>query len=309
VHPLPNLSSELGVDLWIKRDDLTGFALGGNKARKLEYLAPAIRTSGATHVVTCGSLQSNFVRQMGGLGLLEGFHVTAVVMEMPYEGDAKPSGLSVGALGGNTAIDEVMGVNLILIPDGTWDELALAAHKEAERLRASGLKVYEVPVGGSVPQGVYGFLKAGEGLERQVDEPFDSVVTASSSGSTQTGLAMWFKGTDTRVIGIACDPEPELPHDLAALSAQLCTLLDWGEALKAEDLEFLLDWVGPGYNIPSKAGAEAMETLMRKEGILLDPIYSGKAFAGLLDLIKSGTIGGRICFWHTGGIPTLFAHA
>lgn len=297
------------MDLWIKRDDLTGFALGGNKARKLEYLAPAIKESGATHVVTCGSLQSNFVRQMGGLGLMDGFDVTAVVMEMPYEGAAKPVGGSVGALGGNAALDEVMGVNLLLIPDGTWDELAAAAHREAEILRRSGINVYEVPVGGSVPQGVYGFLKAGEELEQQAEKPFDFVVTASSSGSTQTGLAMWFRGSATRVIGIACDPEPELPHDLAELSSQLCTLLDWGEPLKPEDLEFLLDWVGPGYNIPSSAGWNAMEILMKKEGILLDPIYSGKAFAGLLDLVESGAIGGRVCFWHTGGIPTLFAHS
>lgn len=283
--------------------------MGGNKARKLEYLAPAIKASGATHVVTCGSLQSNFVRQMGGLGLLEGFSVTAVVMEVPYEGESRPSGVTVGHKGGNRAIDEAMGVQLHLIPDGTWDDLAEAAHSEAERLKAAGQTVYEVPVGGSVPQGVYGFLKAGEELEGQTDRPFDFIITASSSGSTQTGLAMWFRGSQTRVIGIACDPEPELPHDLAHLSAQLCTLLDWGEPLEADELEFLLDWVGPGYNIPSEAGAEAMRALMMKEGILLDPIYSGKAFAGLMDLIKSGTIGGRICFWHTGGIPTLFAHS
>ncbi len=308
LHPLPVLSQQLGIDLWIKRDDLNGFALGGNKARKLEYLAPAILESGASHVVTCGSLQSNFIRQMGVLGIMSGFHVTAAVMEMPFDAAAGHPGCSVGEKGGNVLIDQMSGVDLVLQPDGTWEELADAAANEAERLRRQGHKVYEIPVGGSTPQGVYGFLKAGEEIENQTDLPFDAIVTASSSGSTQTGLAQWFAGSSTRIVGIGCDPEPELPHDLADLSAQLCELLQWGTPLLASDLEFHLDWVGPGYNVPSQEGEDAAYRLMETEGIFVDPIYSGKAFAGLLGLAESGRLRGRVCFWHTGGIPTLFAH-
>ena len=137
-------------------------------------------------------------------------------------------------------------------------------------------------------------------------EPFDFVISASSSGSTQTGLQYGFHKGPTRYIGVACDPEPELVQEFAALAGKLDELLEEEKGLTVKDFRFDLRFVGDGYGIPSEEGNRAIEYLARREGIFLDPIYSGKAFAGLLHMARNGEIDGRVCFWHTGGTPTLF---
>ena len=302
LHRLDRMSDELGLDLWIKRDDLTGFAMGGNKGRKLEYLIADAK--GYDVVVTCGAAQSNFVRQLGAACAVAGIGCVAAVMDLPYEDAPLPSGVErLRPEVGNPQLNALFGVEIHPFPDGPWETLYAHAEAIAKSLESAGRRVYRIPIGGSSPLGAYAFYRAAE----EIPADFDHLVTASSSGSTQTGLAYAFHGTRTRVLGICADPEPEIAEDFAALGDGLADLLDLPFRLRSDDYRLALDFVGPGYGVPSAAGDAAIRRLARAEGILLDPIYSGKAFAGLLALAERGEIAGRVLFWHTGGLPALFA--
>ena len=291
----------MGIDLWIKRDDMTGFAGGGNKGRKLEYLMGQAKAMGATAVVSCGASQSNFVRQLGAACSVLGMRCAVATMDAPYETlDRKVSGTL--SQGGNVDLDQWFGIERHVFADGTWEELEAQADGIVRVLEDAGETVLRVPLGGSSVGAVHAFVEAG----REVDGEFDWVVTASSSGSTHVGLAHAFRGTGTKVLGVSADPEPEILDDLVDLSARYAVAFG-GEALGREEILFSLDYVGSGYGVPSEAGQDAMRLMAMREGILLDPIYSGKAFAGLVDLVGRGEIGGRVLFWHTGGLPGLFA--
>ncbi len=302
LHPLPRLSEELGIDLWIKRDDLTGFAFGGNKGRKLEYLLGEAVAKGYDTIVTCGSAQSNFIRQLATGCAMLGIRFIAVVMQLPYEYEPAEGGMKTE--GGNLLLDELAGAEIRLIPNDNWDVLMAASTALRQEQEAQGRKVFEIPIGGSSPQGAYAFYEAAS----ELTETFDLVVSASSSGSTQTGLTYAFHGSETRYIGVACDPEPEMVHEFVALAAQLDELTGKNLRLTAADFVYDLRFVGPGYGVPSDGSLSAIRTLAQREGIFLDPIYTGKAFHGLLEMAKNGELKGKkVCFWHTGGTPALFA--
>lgn len=296
------MSSELGLDLWIKRDDLTGFAMGGNKGRKLEYLMADVAASKAGVVTTCGASQSNFIRQLGAACSVMGIRCVAAVMEMPF--DLEPAHCKAAVLGGNVLLGEILGIEARVYPDGTWEELYDLAEQIAVEYEAQGDSVYRIPVGGSSPLGAYAFYRAADEIEGK----FDAIVFASSSGSTHTGLAFAYAGTKTRVLGIACDPEPAIAEDFAELAAGLLEIVPEGPVLKPVDYDLDFSFVGPGYGVPSEAGNRAIELLARSEGIFLDPIYSGKAFAGLIHLAETGALAGKVLFWHTGGIPAIFTY-
>ena len=296
------MSEKLGLDLWIKRDDLTGFALGGNKGRKLEYLVADALAARAEVVVTCGAAQSNFVRQLGAACAVAGLRLVAATMDLPYE-EERPRVRGLNGSIGNPQLNALFGVETHPFPDGPWE--ALYAHAEAlasERER-KGERVYRIPIGGSSPLGAYAFYQAA----KELPEGFDLIVTASSSGSTQTGLLYAFHSTKTGVLGVCADPEPEIADDFTELGYGLASLLELPDRLPPRAYRLTFDFVGRGYGVPSEAGDAAVETLARTEGILLDPIYSGKAFAALIALAEKGEIAGRVLFWHTGGLPTLFA--
>jgi len=305
LHRLDQASADLGVDLWIKRDDLTGFALGGNKGRKLEYLMADAVASGASRVVTCGSLQSNFVRQLGAAASVLGMSCSAVVMELPYDTPAgKPEAVPQIHESGNVLIDDFLGVELKVLPDGDWELLFAAAEALAQEKEKAGEKVYRIPVGGSSPLGAYAYYRAADELRGH--PKFDYVIVACSSGSTLTGLGYAFHGSPTRVIGISCDPEPALIDVLGELGEGLREWVDVGD-VATEYWDLRMEYVGPGYGVPSLEGNAAIHYLAKAEGVFLDPIYTAKAFAGLKDLVIRRQIKGRILFWHTGGIPSLFA--
>lgn len=303
LHRLERASVDLGVDLWIKRDDLTGFAMGGNKGRKLEYLLADIIEQKAEAVVTCGAAQSNFVRQLGAACAYVGIECHAVVMGLPFE-DAPPAEKGLSDQGGNIRLDEILGVKLRRVPDDTWESLYAQAEDLALALEAEGKRVYRIPVGGSSPLGAYGFFRAANELQGQLSN-IDAIFFASSSGSTHTGLLMGLRHNRTRVIGVASDPEPEIAEDFAALGRGLAELLRTPPP-NASSYELDFNFVGPGYGIPSAEGNQALEYLARREGIFLDPIYSAKAFACLRARAPEFA-GKRVVFWHTGGTPALFA--
>lgn len=303
-HRLPRFSEELGLDLWIKRDDLTGFALGGNKGRKLEYLMPQILASGARVVVTNGAIQSNFLRHLAVACAMYGIHVAAVVMALPHEPGRKPEG-DPPVRGGNRTLCDMVGIDLRLMEDGTWDELEDAAKELAAEYRQAGHKVFEIPVGGSSGVSAFAFFKAAE--EISAAPPFDFVLVATGSGSTQTGLAYALKPVKTKVIGICSDPEPELVDHMARLSAELEAIVGLNRRQSAEEFYLDTEFAAPGYGMPSQTGMAAMRWMARKEGIFLDPIYTAKAFDALLEYAAKGILKGRVLFWHTGGGPGIFA--
>lgn len=302
-HRLDRASAILGIDLWIKRDDLTGFAGGGNKGRKLEYLIGQALADGVEVIVSCGALQSNFLRQLAAACSCAGIHAAAVVMEEPFEyGPAPFEG--IGRENGNVRLDQLFGLEMVEIENDTWDHLFDEMERVASEFEDRGKKVMRIPVGGSAWQGAYAFAEAAEEVR---EFGFDEIIFASSSGSTQVGLAYAFAGSQTKITGIACDPEPELPNDFAKLAAELDSALGRSVGLQASDFHFDLGYVGDGYGIPSEAGDEALTWLARTEGILLDPVYSAKAFSAIIDRAKRGELPGMILFWHTGGVPALFA--
>jgi len=306
LHRLPRVSEQLGLDIWIKRDDLTGLAFGGNKARKLEYLMADVIKAKAEVVVTCGSMQSNFIRQLGAACSMFGIRCVAAVMELPFEHEQPPKPSSENLHSGNVLLDNWLGVELEVFPDGEWEALFAAAEAIWERFRGEGKSAYLIPVGGSSPLGAMGFYRAAEEVLHQKPD-IRTIVTASSSGSTQVGLSLGLRNRGVRVVGIGCDPEPEIVHDYARLCQWTCDMFSLGDSIAAAELELNQNFVGPGYGVPSQEGQSAIECLARTEGIFLDPVYSAKAFAGLLSLAAQKELEGPIVFWHTGGTPALFA--
>ncbi|MBL8087023.1 MAG: D-cysteine desulfhydrase family protein [Chthonomonas sp.] len=300
-HRLERASQQLGIDLWIKRDDLTGFALGGNKGRKLEYLMAQAMADGCDTIVTCGATESNFIRQLAAACAVCGIRCVAVVMETPYEdGFAPPTTPHTGI--GNPTITQLFGADIHVLPNGTWDALFAAMDAKSAELQRGGANVHTIPIGGSSGLGAYAFLQAADELPA-----CDVIVCPTSSGSTLAGLQLAFEGFATRVIGIAADPEPALKDDVLRVANELRALLELPE-VDASTFDLRREFVGPGYGVPSAEGDAALRWLAQTEGILLDPIYSAKAFAGLLDMAKRGDFNGEtVVFWHTGGIPALWA--
>lgn len=298
---MPRLSADLGIDLWIKRDDLTGFGGGGNKGRKLEFLMPQVVASGADVVVTCGATSSNFVRQLGAACAMLGLGCEAVVMDAPFEPGFPRASAPPLAEGGNEVLNDLFGVVRHRLPDGSWDELFEGAAHHAAALRGRGRRVFELRIGGSSAEGAYAFALAAN----EIPDGFDWVVVASSSGSTLAGLAPTLQTRGMRVVGISADPEEENRDDVLRLAREATARFGL-PSLTSIDLRF--DYVGEGYGVASDAGQAASRQMARREGIVLDPVYSAKAFAGLLDLVARGELTGRGLFWHTGGLPSVFGH-
>lgn len=307
LHSLPRASEDLGIDLWIKRDDLTGFAGGGNKGRKLEYLLADVLQSGKRKVVTLGSTQSNFVRQCAAVCAMYGLEFHGVVMDWPYPDEprmTKPQGWpDTSAETGNLLLDRWLGAHIHRLPDGTFEELDSAARELAQNEDA-----YFIPGGGSCGVGALGFVAAAYELMQQ-DPTFDTVISASGSGGTQTGLTYAFAkmGMGKRHIGVCTDDEPEMVHDFAAIATEIDDIFGDPLRLTADDFDLRLDYCGRGYGVPTQESTDAIRYLARREGIFLDPVYTGKALAGVIDMAKKGELSGRVVFWHTGGFPGLFA--
>jgi D-cysteine desulfhydrase family pyridoxal phosphate-dependent enzyme len=285
----PRLSAALGARILIKRDDLTGLALGGNKARKLVFLLQDAIEKGCDTLVTAGGAQSNHARMTAA---------AAARMKMACHlvlGGATPDRLS-----GNLVLDELFGAELHFTGTDDW----AVWQSEVKRLAGElGPRAYPVPIGGSTPVGALGYLYAADELISQMPEPPDWVVVGSSSGGTQAGLLAGLPPS-VRVLGIeVARPSPlsEIVPRLAAQTAELA-----GRATPGFELH-LADHTGEYYAAFTDECRDAMRFAARTEGLVLDPVYSGKAMAGLIAAVREKRIGGTIVFWHTGGAPALFA--
>ncbi|TBU97549.1 D-cysteine desulfhydrase [Phytopseudomonas dryadis] len=304
---LERLSRHLGRDVHIKRDDLTPFALGGNKARKLEFLGADALGRQADTLITAGAIQSNHVRQTAALAAQLGLACLAL-LENPIA-SADPNYLH----NGNRLLLELFATRVEAVASLDDADGLLAAR--AERLRATGKRPYVVPIGGSNALGTLGYVKAGLELAEQISAAgmaVSAVVLASGSGATHAGVALALAHVlpQVKVIGVtvsrSADAQRLKVAGLVQRSAELLGI-DVPETLH---LELWDGYFAPRYGEPNAGTLDAIRLLAGSEGLLLDPVYTGKAFAGLLDGLRTGTLAGdgALVFLHTGGSPALFAY-
>jgi len=308
LEPLTHLSKHLGgPELWIKRDDLTGLTGGGNKTRKLEFLVADAMAKGADTLITVGAPQSNHCRLTLAAAVREGLKCRLVIEER-VPGTYDPHGT------GNNLLFDLLGVESIT-PVKAGADLAGEMQAIAEQLSSEGRKGYVIPGGGSNPLGALGYVACAEELMAQSFEQgvaFDQAVCASGSAGTHAGFLVGLLGVNAHipVTGINVrrprDVQEGNVHALAEATAELIG----APSVKREAVVALDEWVGPGYSIPTDAMVEAVRLLARLEGVLLDPVYTGKAMAGLIALVRRGHFkaGERVVFLHTGGSPALYAY-
>jgi D-cysteine desulfhydrase family pyridoxal phosphate-dependent enzyme len=304
---LPNFSTSLnGPDIWIKRDDCTGFALGGNKVRKLEFLMAEALAQKATVIVTAGGTQSNHVRQTAAAASYLGMACHCVLERVRTDDLYEENG--------NALLDRLFGAVPRYIGKDADMDAAMAAL--AAELTAAGEAVYVVPVGGSNALGARGYVACAFELSaqfREQDVHPGLIVLASGSAGTQAGLlvGLALAGLEIPVLGMCVSrPGPEQQEKVKALVTDVCTLL--GRPDLADVIEVICDgaYVGPGYGVETPEMGTAVRQLARTEGIFLDPVYTGKAMAGLIDYSATGKLSGAgsVVFLHTGGTPALFVY-
>lgn len=309
LEPLDNLSRELGGPrIWIKRDDCTVVATGGNKVRKLEYLAGEARALGCDHLITQGAVQSNHVRQTAAVARRIGMTCSALLEHRIETNDRDYLG------SGNVLLDQLFGCELEYRPGGADMQAELEA--AAEKLRAAGRKPYVIPGGGSNRVGALGYVGCAQELVQQADEMglrIDRVVTATGSAGTHAGLVVGLEGVNAGIpvlgIGVRAPRERQEAnvHRLAEATADYVGVR--GGIARAAVVANC-DYIGGGYGVPTEGMLEAVRMLARLEGVLLDPVYSGKAMAGLIDLIRKGQIPAseNVVFLHTGGAVGLYGY-
>ena len=292
LYRLPNISRELGTNVWIKRDDLCGVALGGNKVRKLEYLLADARRQGYDLVMTTGQAQSNHAMLTATCALRMGMDCILVL---------KKRGIT--ARRGNQVLNYLMGVEVRYVDTDSYDEI----YAEMDRIgRELGRKVYKIPCGGSNALGSLGYIDCMKEISES-GQHFDHLVCACGSGGTAAGSVLGAKLylPDTRVMCAMVDSDP-FDVIVPRIMRESADLLGVDVEIPVPDL---LDMCGAGYSIPSQEGNEAIAMMLRQEGIVLDTCYTGKAFAGLIRRARAGAYRpeDNVLFLHTGGAGGLFA--
>ena len=294
LEPAPRLAVAIGLgpdDLWIKRDDLTGLGGGGNKIRKLEWTVAAAMAAGADTLVTTGAPQSNHARLTAAAAARAGM---AAVLVFPGDGADSHSG--------NIALDGLFGARIAWAGDVDHDALSHTAETVVAELRAQGARPALIPFGGSSALGARGYLEAGRELLGQAPD-LHTVVVALGSGGTMAGLVAAL-GSDA-VLGVHTGALEDPGPVVAEFAGQISDI-----EVATEQLRVRLDQVGAGYGQLTAPTAEAILLAARTEGIVLDPVYTGRAMAGLVAAVADGTVerGRKIVFLHTGGLPGLFGH-
>jgi 1-aminocyclopropane-1-carboxylate deaminase/D-cysteine desulfhydrase-like pyridoxal-dependent ACC family enzyme len=285
VDDAPRLSDALGINVCFKRDDLTGLALGGNKARKLTRLCDDALARGCDVLVTGGGVQSNHVRQTAAAAARLGLDVHVVLGGATENDLAAPSG--------NVLLDLLLGASIEPIDTDDYDAMEHAITDAAAKLGGEGRTPYAIPIGGAAPPGVAAYADAARELRAQRPD-VDVVFVADGSGGTHAGL---LAGGAPRVIGVDVGTRPDLDDAVARMSDTNVTP------------EIDHDHVGPGYGAAAERTIAALQLAARTEGLVLDPVYTGKAMAALITWAREGRLAAAtsVCFWHTGGQPALFA--
>jgi len=303
---LPRLTRELdGPNIWIKRDDLLGLAGGGNKTRKLEFLVADALSQGADTLITCGAVQSNHCRLTLAAACKEGLACHLVIEE-------RVSGSYNAKASGNNFLFQLMGAASVTVVPGGSNNIMDAMGRVAETVSKQGGKPYIIPVGGSNAVGTMGYVACAEEIMTQAFDiglNIDCVICTSGSGGTHAGLTVGFWGNHTGipVVGINISRPNETQRPIICTDAQ-ATAKRFNLDFPEEIIECVEDYVGPGYSLPTPEMLEAVILMARTEAILLDPIYTGKSFAGLIGLIRQGRFAKNenIVFIHTGGSPALY---
>jgi D-cysteine desulfhydrase family pyridoxal phosphate-dependent enzyme len=299
IEHLPRLSRSLGgPQIWIKRDDQTGLALGGNKTRKLEYLLADAKNKGRELLLTRGAGQSNHCRQTAAAAARSGFKCKLIL-----------KGSSPLNVTGNLLLDDLFGAEVVWAGADDPEDKLQSEFKSAED---AGLKPYLIPYGGSNELGVYAYAAAMEELSDQ-DTNFDRIVFASSSGGTQAGLILGahLVGFEGKILGISVDePASALRERIGRLIMETAAWLNVGIEISDGDILVEDGFIGEGYAILSDVEREAITSFAQNEGILLDPVYTGRAAGAMMELIRRGEISKdeRVLFWHTGGTPAIFVY-
>lgn len=291
-----------GLRILAKRDDQTGLAMGGNKARKLEFLIADALARGADTVLTVGGPQSNHVRQTAAAANMYGLRSVLILRgTSPFQWD------------GNLLLDDLLGAEVRWAGDRPLEEAMSDVASEEE---STGHRPYAIPLGGSTPVGAAGYVAAMEELMGQLEglrTPVDAIVLPTGSVGTQAGIVVGAKalGFEGQVVGISVSAEADVVRRLLGELAP-ATAQSLGLDIQFDDRDFIVydDYLGGGYGVLGAPEQEAIRVVARLEGVLLDPVYTGRAMAGLLDLSSKGVFqsGQTILFWHTGGTAALFAY-
>lgn len=303
IQELERLRRALGPGcprLVMKRDDLLAFGAGGNKVRKMQTVTAEAIAGGYDTLITCGGVQSNHARVTAAAGAALGFRVILVA------NGARPQTLT-----GNARLNALFGADVRYV--ASRDERAPAMDEIARELRASGQRPMVVPLGASTPLGALGFARAVEELAASPERP-NAIVHSTSSGGTQAGLIVGSAlfGLRHEIIGVSADdPSAALGATISALVTGAADLLGARPETTGANADVVVDdaFVGDGYGVPTPASTEALELTARTEGILLDPVYTAKAMAGLIARVRAGAWRAEdtVLFWHTGGVPGVFA--
>ncbi|MDR7545322.1 MAG: D-cysteine desulfhydrase family protein [Armatimonadota bacterium] len=303
----PSLSAFLGGPrIMFKRDDITGLAFGGNKVRKIEYLMGEAVDRGCDVVITVGAVQSNHARVAAAAARRLG--LDALVVLQGQEPDQRQ---------GNLLLDALFGADIRIVNTEDAYELMGVVEDVARDLRRQGRNPYVIPLGGSTALGAAAFVNAGLELLDQLNGRgirADAIVHASGSGGTQAGLHTAMKVTQSgiRVVGVSVGASRDIVAGrVRGLAGELALLLGLDWRPHPDDIVVTDEYVGEGYGQPTPACLDAIRLAARTEGILLDPVYTGKAMAGLIDMVRRRQFGPdqTVIFWHTGGQPALFAYA
>ncbi len=298
IENLSRLTARLGgPNLYVKRDDLTGLAFGGNKTRKLEYLLAEAQVNGARTVITAGAVQSNHCRQ-----------TAAACARLNFECILVLSGEKPTQATGNLLLDQLFNAQLVWTSRNERDEVLKETFNAAW---AAGKRPYLVPYGGSNSTGASAYALAMKELRNQNFAP-DWIVFASSSGGTQAGLVCGARlfGFNGRVLGISVDEEKtDLQAKVASLASETADFLGEKADFSPEEILVSAEYLGGGYGVLGAPEVDAIRMFAQTEGLLLDPVYTARAAAGMIDLIHKGSFnkGENVLFWHTGGTPALFS--
>ncbi|MBR5109101.1 MAG: D-cysteine desulfhydrase family protein [Clostridia bacterium] len=294
IQKLKNISSKLNTNVYIKRDDLTGIGLGGNKVRKLEFLLADARRKGAQVVFTTGGAQSNHAMLTAAAAGKLGMRPILILKKR-----------GVTERKGNQLLESLMGTEVILMDTDDYTDI----YAEMDRIGSSlGVPYYKIPCGGSNALGSLGYVDCAREISGQ-GVHFDHLVCAEGSGGTMAGLALGARLflPGTKVHGMMVDTDP-FDQITPALMREAASLLEADIGISGEDYH-LVDMCGPGYAIPSQEGNAAISLLAKEEGLFLDPVYTGKAFAGLLKMAEEGAFQktDNVLFLHSGGAGGIFA--